>query len=36
MSYELGGQQSMEVVVGGHGQLDTVSGDHVMAFPWYF
>ncbi len=32
MSYELDGAQYIVVAVGGHGQLDTVRGDHVMAF----
>ncbi|ALO45789.1 pyrroloquinoline quinone-dependent dehydrogenase [Pseudohongiella spirulinae] len=32
MSYELDGVQYIAVAVGGHGQLDTVMGDYVMAF----
>lgn len=32
MSYELNGSQYIVVAVGGHGQLDTVVGDYVMAF----
>jgi quinoprotein glucose dehydrogenase len=32
MSYELDGRQYIVVAVGGHGQLDTVVGDYVMAF----
>lgn len=32
MSYELDGIQYIVVAAGGHGQLDTVMGDYVMAF----
>lgn len=32
MSYELDGEQYIVVAAGGHGQLDTVRGDHLMAF----